>query len=287
MAEAHARAALAGNPSDGYAGAVLAVTIPAFVARVTTTSPAQAPRPSDCPELITATLERFEREFGHTGSVLSWETSVPRSVGLGGSSALVIATLLDLSERCSLELPPDALAELALSIERDDLGIAAGLQDRIAQSYGGLTFMDFGEPHAYERLDRALLPPLLVGWRAHTAASSGVVHSDLRARFEAGEPLVREAMRELASLACGARDAVLRGDVAALAACADGSFEVRARMLELDPRHVEMVEHARAAGAGVNYTGSGGAVVCVCRDLTHRLAVADVLHAIGCETVEV
>ena len=285
MAEALARAALAGNPSDGYGGAVLAVTIPAFVAEVELIEAGGASTGSPL-ELIDATLARFEREFGSGAEVARWQTSIPRSVGLGGSSAIVIATLRALCELNAVELAPDAMAELALSIERDDLGLSAGLQDRIAQSYGGLTFMDFSDPPTYERLHPELLPALLVAWRAHTATSSSLVHSDLRARYDSGEVAVRDAMHELGELARSARGALNYGDNEQLARCADASFDVRERIMELDPRHVEMVKVGRAAGAGVNYTGSGGAVVCICEDSAHRLVVADALHAADCETVD-
>ena len=73
-------------------------------------------------------------------------------------------------------------------------------------------------------------------------------------------------MSELASAARAARDALLAGDHRALARSLDASFEARARMLELDPRHVEMIHTARACGAGANYAGSGGSIVCACRD---------------------
>ena len=33
--------------------------------------------------------------------------------------------------------------EVILSIERDEIGISAGLQDRVIQTYGGLVHMDF------------------------------------------------------------------------------------------------------------------------------------------------
>lgn len=38
----------------------------------------------------------------------------------------------------TLEFP-----SIILSVETDELGIAAGLQDRVIQCYGGLVFMDF------------------------------------------------------------------------------------------------------------------------------------------------
>jgi mevalonate kinase len=56
-------------------------------------------------------------------------------------------------------------------------------------------------------------------------------------------------------------------------------------MLELDPRHVELVERARGAGAAANFTGSGGAVVCVCADEKQRLAVDRSLRQAGIHTL--
>jgi glucuronokinase len=288
---APARAALAGNPSDGYGGAVLAVTLDAFCAEVVVAEGVRRSfTPSDAAALLDATLARFHRELApgmRTGQV-ELATTIPRSVGLGGSSAIVIAALRGLCDLHGVELPPDAMADLALSIERDDLGIAAGLQDRVAQSYGGVTFMEFGaQPPRYERLERRALPPLVVAWREHAAEDSGVVHSDLRMRFDAGDVAVRDAMAMLAGAARTARDALLRGDWATLARCADASFDARARILSLDPRHVEMVQIARAAGAGVNYTGSGGAIIAVCNDQRHRDAVALALSGGRCGTVVV
>jgi glucuronokinase len=288
---APARAALAGNPSDGYGGAVLAVTVEAFCAEVVVAEGVRRSfTPSDAAALLDTTLARFHRDLApdRTTPRVELATTIPRSVGLGGSSAIVIAALRALCDLHDVELPPGAMAELALSIERDDLGIAAGLQDRVAQSYGGATFMEFGvEPPRYERLDRAALPPLVVAWREHAAEDSGVVHSDLRARFDAGDAAVNGAMATLAEAARAARDALVSGDWPTLARCADASFDARARILPLDPRHVEMVEIARAAGAAANYTGSGGAIVAVCNDQRHRDAVALALSGGRCGTVVV
>ena len=58
-------------------------------------------------------------------------------------------------------------------------------------------------------------------------------------------------------------------------------------MTDLDPRHVEMVHIGQAAGAGVNYTGSGGAIVCVCPPSCSPEAVHQALRAAGCGVVRV
>jgi galactokinase/mevalonate kinase-like predicted kinase len=280
---ASARAALAGNPSDGYGGAVIAVTLDQFQARATArTASAAGASPNN--ELVAATVRRFARDHCREplAPIVEWETSVPRGVGLGGSSAIVIATLRALCELCDIELERAELAALALAIEREELGIAAGLQDRVAQSYGGLTFMDFGPGGGYEPLDAGLLPPLVVAWRGDTSADSGIVHGDLRSRFDAGEEVVRRTMTRLAQLAREARAALVAGDRAAFAASVDASFDARAQMMDLDDRHVAMIERARACGSSANYTGSGGAIAAVCRDQSHRAQVTAALREIGC-----
>jgi len=280
-ASAFARAALAGNPSDAYGGATLAVVVRDFFAH------AEA-RPASCAcvvpqnELVQAAVSRFEREFAPraTPAEVRWRTSVPRAVGLGGSSAIVIATARALCGMHHVRLHPDELASFALAVETEDLGIAAGLQDRVAQAYEGLTFMDFRDG-VYEPLDPALLPPLFVAWNLAAAGHSGVTHSGLRARYERADAVVLAEMTRLGELARVARSGLLAGDTLVFARCMDASFDARRRMLALDDRHVAMIELARALGASANYAGSGGAIVGCCRDDTHRTAVIAALTDSG------
>lgn len=282
---------MAGNPSDGYGGAVLAVTVEALSAEAVVLPPrAGDGTGGDAGRLVDATRRRLQADVlpGSEPPPVRVSTTIPRSVGLGGSSALVIAVLRALCAHHEVVLEPGAMAQLALSIEVDDLGIAAGLQDRVAQCHGGVTFMEFGcTPPRYESLDRGLLPPLVVAWREDGAAHSGGVHGDLRERYAAGDSVVRRSMDELGHLARAARAALVDGDAAALARCADASFAARARMMDLDPRHVEMVAIGQAAGAGVNYTGSGGAIVCVCAPPCDPTEVERALRAANCGVVVV
>ena len=199
---------------------MLAVTVEQFDARARARFGADDGTPDGRREghdLVDATIARFDR-LGVARSVLrpsvGIECSIPRLVGLAGSSAIIIATLRALYDLHGVRAPaPSELAELALAIEVEDLGIAAGLQDRVVQAFGGLVFMEFsGENPAYERLDRSLLGPLVLAWRPESAAHSGVVHGDLRARFERGDRVVRQSMTELARAARAARDGLLSGD---------------------------------------------------------------------------
>jgi glucuronokinase len=264
--QAPARAALAGNPSDGYGGRTLAVTLPAFSAHVAL-EPADAADPAD--PLLAAALTVFARYTTPAREPprvhMRFSTTIPERVGLAGSSAIVIAALRALASAHGAELPPERLAQLALEAETRELGIAAGPQDRVAQAYGGLVAMDFDPAHgpggSVEHLDTALLPPLFVAWRREPAAPSGEFHSELRSRHERGDPEVRAGMERLAGLAAGAVAALRRGDRDGFGRCMDASFETRRGMAELDPADVRMVELARQLGAAANFAGSGGAIV--------------------------
>lgn len=241
--------------------------------------------------LVEATVRRYARDLEPAGlkTSLRWNTSIPQRVGLGSSSALVIAVLRALCELHGVDIGAADLAELALAVETEEMGIVAGLQDRVTQAYGGLVCMDFAEhsPPSYEQLDESLLPPLLIAWRAEAAGDSGDAHATLHERHGRGEPAVRDAMASLAGAAKGARDALLAGDFDRFGRFVDETFELRRRLVPLDPRCVEMVEAARAVGASANYTGSGGAIVAVCASAAHRENVERSLAALGCEVARV
>jgi len=256
---AYGRAALAGNPSDGYGGRVLAVALRELRADAEV---AAAERDEAGGALAAAAVTRFRARFAECDAPVAvrWATTVPREVGLAGSSAIVIAVLRALCDAHGVALEPRELAEMALAAETEELGIAAGLQDRLVQAHEALLDMDFATG-AVDVLDPELLPPLYVAWHPEAASPSGAIHAELRARHAAGDAGVRAAMDELAALAAGAREALLAGDAGRFAACVDGSLAARARVMPIHPRVERMARAARAAGGSANSAGSGGAVV--------------------------
>ena len=264
-----ARSGLVGHPSDGYGGATLAVALHNFAAHVDAEPAAALDIAPACdgqwPEggrpLIAAAVARFARE--HPGFdprvAIRYRSTIPRRLGLGGSSALVIATLRALAELAGAPIPATRLPPLALAVETEELGIAAGLQDRVVQAYGGLVFMDFAADD-YEPLPCGLLPALFVAWRPDAGTCSGSAHAGVRERFERGDRAIMAAMATLGQLAHDARAALEANDHDAFGAALDAGHDVRARIFDLDPRHTELIDAARALGLPATYTGSGGAI---------------------------
>lgn len=178
-----ARAGLLGNPSDGYHGKAIAVSVRNFAATVSLTdakrtsidtSEDESHSFSDLLEmsehigrcgyyggrrLMRATIKRFVDTCVENNVSLSarnfslrYSTNIPRSVGLAGSSALITATLKCLVRFYEIDFDNDLLASMALSVEKDLLNIPAGLMDRVIQMREGIVFMDFGES-AYRNLN--------------------------------------------------------------------------------------------------------------------------------------
>lgn len=227
-------------------GAVLAIPVRACSAKVTLGEDgARLP-------LIDASLARVGADGPY-----AWHSDIPRSVGLAGSSALVIAAL-----RASGRPPRDPLelARLALSIERDDLGIAGGLQDRAVQSFDRPILLD-GD--AVRVLTPGAAFTFVVAWSADAAADSGDYH---RARRTTD-------LAALADVARVAADAFEAGDAVALEAAMGESARLRDELAPLPPAHNALADELRHAGFTPNSTGSGGAVVALVRDASKLRAL--------------
>jgi glucuronokinase len=208
---------------------------------------------------------------------LSYSTTIPVRIGLSGSSALILATVRALARfyQTSLyELDPAEASwpKRILAGETSLLGIAAGLQDRVAQVYQGCMYMDLADPEnpKLERLDVGRLPALWLAYSKGQKAGehSGKVHSTLKKRFAAGDEDVLGSMKALASVAYEGRAALLpKGDVSVLPELARRNWELRLDLVGgpsgIAEENVRLVKCAHTAGFAGKLTGSGGAVLCV------------------------
>jgi glucuronokinase len=326
VGRAFARAGLLGNPSDGYGGKTLSCIVGNWSAEVRL-SPSDRlcfvrgsgePESYDSIEAFRLAVQRHgyygglrllqaatNRFYDHCQSKLKlkwreafcaeYHSDIPRQLGLGGSSAIVVAALRALSAFYEIDIPRQWLPGLALSVETNELGIPAGLQDRVIQSYEGLMFMDFSPEHAvtehglnrgaYERMDHRLLPRLYVAIRESSAEPTEVLHGDLRQRFERGDTAVVEAMRDFAGLAERGRQSLLEGDHDQFSELMDANFDLRRSICRILPEHLELIEVARRAGASAKFCGSGGAIVGVCPEGSAWDALQSELASIGARAV--
>jgi glucuronokinase len=324
VTEVHARAGLLGNPSDGYFGKTLSCLVGNFKAKVTFEESDYLrlePHPQFDPmefqnigelaaiygdqgyygglRLLQAACKRFYEVCSARGIVLKgpnftarYDTDIPRQVGMSGSSAIVIATLRALLRWYGVEdrIAREEFPTIALETEQEELGITAGMQDRVIQTYGGLMYMDFDRQlmesrgyGRYERLDTALLPPMYLAY-VIDPSDSGKIHSDVRRRWNEGDPTVRQAMCTFAGFADEGRTALERSDYGTFSGLMDKAFALRREIFGdavLGPDNLRMVELAHEHGLPGTTCGSGGAIAGVLGDDPQNAAFADALQAEG------
>lgn len=296
---AYARAGLLGNPSDGYFGKTIALLVRNFRARVILYPSALLeirPGKSDLPiyesyddlyastkwrgyygglRIILALLVRLKDyckehnfELPNRNFTLEYESTIPLRLGMGGSSAIISASLRALIQYFGLQIPKEVQANLVLETETRELGVAAGLQDRVVQIYEGLVYMDFDKAlmnargfGAYESLDPSLLGDVYVAYRRSLSEGTEIFHNNVRERWRAGDPEIAGAMKAWASYAEEGRNALLTGNRGKLHQLINANFDLRSRIYRLDEGNLEMIRAARSVGASANFAGSGGAIV--------------------------
>jgi glucuronokinase len=310
----YARIGLIGNPSDGFFGKTISTCIRNFYAQVVLMEslrikiiphsihdPTEFSSLAELEEtsnrdgyyggirLIYATCKRFNEYCRDRGIVFDnrnfsviYDTNIPRQVGLGGSSAIIVSLLKSLMEFYGLtndEIPLEAQPNLVLSVETKELGINAGLQDRVIQTYGGMVYMDFDRKvmetlgHGlYEQMDSRLLPNLFLAYTYNPGKDSGKMHNEVRFRFNQGDEEIINAMATFASYAQEAKHALEERDHKRFGELMNMNFDLRRKVYGdkvIGEESLRMIEIARSLGATSKFPGSGGAVIGMYEDEEH------------------
>lgn len=296
---AYARAGLLGNPSDGYFGRTISIVVRNFGAHISLyESPELHIEQHEVDKnifrniyqlvesvdltgyyggdrLIKAAIKKFynyctERSIRLHGKnfTIRYRSSIPRQVGLAGSSAIVTATIKALMAFYEVDISNEILPNLILSVETDELGINAGLQDRVIQTYEGCVFMDFDKSimdsqdyGKYEPIDPSHLPNLYIAYKTNLGKVSGGVFNDVKARFLKGEPKVVDTMAEIGHVAIDGKKAILDGDHDLFAKLINKNFDLRAKIFNISESNLELINTARKCGASAKFTGSGGSII--------------------------
>jgi Mevalonate kinase len=310
---AFARAGLLGNPSDGYFGKTVSIIIRNFGASVSLyETPELKIEETEVDlntfrnvhhladsvkltgyyggtRLIKAAIKKF-LEYCETNHIrisnknftIRYRSSIPRQVGLAGSSAIVTASMRALMKFYEVEIPQHILPTLILKAETEELGINAGLQDRVIQVYEGCVYMDFEKEHLlangfgkYETIDPKLLPKLYLAYKIELGKVSGTVLNNIREKYDKGDQLVHDTLAELASVAEQGRTAILNKDYETLNKLINHNFDLRCKIMNISESNMELVNTARCCGASAKFSGSGGAIIGMYEDdeMLHKLII--------------
>lgn len=301
---AFARAGLLGNPSDGYFGKVIAISIKNFWAGVSLqessviqikTNEQDWNTFSNIRELaekidlygyyggvrlIKAAIKKFyefclnqDIQLADKNFTIQYVSTIPRQLGLGGSSAIITAAIRALMEFYNVAIPMETFPSISLDAELDELGINAGLMDRVVQVYEGCVYMNLEEKlikeagHGiYEQLDPKLLPDLYIAYKSVLGKESGRVLDDIRIGYEKGDRFVIDTLSHIAEKADLGKQALLQGNMDKLHNLMNENFDLRSKIMKISSSNLEMIQTARQCGASAKFAGSGGSIIGMVKD---------------------
>jgi glucuronokinase len=295
---AYPRAALIGNPSDGYIGKTIAFTFRNFEARVKLhESEALQIIPCERENLQFSSVSHLTNEvkqYGYYGGVrlikaaiktlseycsehhikladknftLSYSSSIPGRLGLAGSSAIITAAVKAMMQFYGIDISKPILANLILFVEKKELNIGAGLQDRVAQVYGRPVYMNFDKSlmdaqgyGEYIPFDAGLLPNIYLAYRNNLAEGSEMTHNDLAKRFANGDAAVLDAIEKWKALTDEVWQRLNKGNKN-IGDLIDRNFDIRKSIIAISDGNTELINAASGSGASAKFTGSGGAII--------------------------
>ena len=298
------RAALIGNPSDGYFGKTIAFLFSNSQARVQLYhTPELDIQPQRLDKTSFSSIEELVENVNHSGYyggirllkatikvfydyckknrillneqnfTIRYRSNIPLRLGLAGSSAIITACMKALTIFYEVSIPKQIFANLVLDVEDKELGIAAGLQDRVVQAYGQPVYMDFNKTLMekqgygyYEPLDISLFPDMYIAYRKNLSEGTEVFHSNLRARFNIGEKAVVDAMKKWTGYTDLFKEALYKKDYRVMHELINANFDLRKSLIPITKGNIEMIEAARSVGASAKFTGSGGAIIGTYKD---------------------
>lgn len=293
------RAAVIGNPSDGYFGKTIAFVFSNFVANVQLY---QTPELEIKPQRLDVTsynnMQTLVEDINFAGYyggmrllkgmikvfyeycvrndinlasknfTIRYNSNIPLRLGLAGSSAILSACLKALCLFYEVYIAPATFANLVLSVENNELGISAGLQDRVAQAFEKPVFMDFNKETMktqgygnYQVLNTNNFPNFYIAFRKNLSEGTEVIHNNLKARFDIGEEKVLQAMTRWGEITEEFRAALKNSNYEAMHNLINENFDLRNSLIPISQGNIEMVELARSVNASAKFTGSGGAII--------------------------
>jgi D-glycero-alpha-D-manno-heptose-7-phosphate kinase len=253
-------------------------------------------RADDCPlTLHRAVYNRIVAQFNDDQPIslrLTTSSDAPAGSGLGSSSTLVVALVAVFRELLSLPLGDYELAHLAYEIERIDAGLAGGMQDQYAASFGGFNFIEF------YGADRIIVNPLRVKrWIVNELEACSLLYftgfsresahiiEDQREHTRKRHSVALDALHAVKREATIMKEAVLKGDFDLLArSMRDGWQAKKLTSTRVSNTHIDTVLDAAfasgATAAKVSGAGGGGFVFLLV-DPPRRTDVAQTLLRFG------
>lgn len=237
-------------------------------------------------------LKAAARRYGPAGGfeVLTSSEAPPGS-GLGGSGAMGVALVAAFAALREERPLAAELAQRAFELEAADAGILGGKQDQYAAALGGCLWLEFADPavsatrlaipaDALRELERHLV-------LCYTGVSrlSAEMHGQVWNRFRGGDAATARALEGLKACASAMRDALVAGDLPAVAEVLSRNWAHQRTLGEgMETDRMRALQRAAtaagAAGCKACGAGAGGCMVFLAR-AGKAFAVAEALRNAG------
>ena len=217
-------------------------------------------------DLVKAVITRMNSGFA-TGLDLFIHTDAPPGSGLGSSAAMAVSLVGVLKTWLRKPLGSYDIADLALRVEREDLGIPGGKQDQYAAAFGGVNYIEFigsrvivnplrVAPHVLNELEYRLL----LCYTGQTRVSGRIIESQVANYVNRKDDTVR-AMEEMKRITVEMKNALVLGEMDSFGELLNVAWENKKKMSDRisTPLVDEMYRVALANGAlGGKLLGAGG-----------------------------
>jgi len=232
----------------------------------------------------------FRSKFPARPLSLEFWSDVPRQSGLGGSTLIVLNTLVAMVHWFDLDRQrhnPYVLAELTQRAEELELNITCGFADRYVPLFGDIAYLDYRgklfhrpfqqEPYVtYEKLGHLVEAPPLVAVSSGVPHHSGDLHRPMRARYleeyrqfqgdYEKAPFMVKIMKRIGDLAWQGKIALLEGDLHRFGELMNENHRLVDEMMHYcgfaegaGQANNLLIRAGREAGAlGAKLTGAGG-----------------------------
>jgi D-glycero-alpha-D-manno-heptose-7-phosphate kinase len=241
-------------------------------------------------DLQKGVYNRMVKDFSN--EPLSFElitsSDAPAGSGLGTSSTIVVAMIGVFKEWLSIELSPTEIAQLAYSIEREDLAMAGGKQDQFAATFGGVNFMEFTSngvsvnPIEIGKVTISELENNLILYNTDTSRVSAKIIKEQTDNIIKNSKVSIEAMNCLKEQALLMKEVLVTGWVDEIAAILDAGWHHKKQLAkaitnsELNTIY-NAAKKAGASGGKISGAGGGGFFFFYCPNNT-KTKVIEVLN---------
>ena len=216
----------------------------------------------------------------------------PAGSGLGTSSTLVVSIIGAFVEWLNLPLGEYDIAQLAYSIEREDIGMAGGKQDQYTATFGGVNFMEFYENNKVIvnplRIKREVLQELefhLLLYYTATSRMSAEIIEEQQKKIKTNEGRALEATKKLKDQAFMMKETLLKKELSNIGTILDFGWQHKKNLADkisnplIDETYQAAID-AGASGGKISGAGGGGFMIFYCPGNT-KYAVIEALNKQG------